>query len=62
MEKDAARSPQNADHADGADSTFFLILVFAFTFGLYMFQFWLQVSVKLYIGVIVMHKPHQLGM
>lgn len=59
MEKDAARSPQNAD---GADSTFFLILDFAFTFGLYMFQFWLQVSVKLYIGVIVMHKPHQLGM
>ena len=43
-------------------STVFLILVFAFTFDLHMFWFWPQISVQLYIGLFIMHRPCQLGM
>ena len=37
-------------------STFFLILVFAFTFDSHIFSLWSQISVQLYFGVFVCEK------
>ena len=37
-------------------STFFLFLVFAFTFDLHIFSLWSQISVQLYLGVFVYEK------
>ena len=60
-------SPQNEDHADCRLqtvqtmqtvqlSTFFLILVFSFTFDSRIFSLWSQISVQLYFGVFVYEK------